>query len=58
MHRFIKQLRYTAKLINPILDTLYKLARIAFIAMAFSHPAASAPDVMSSISMPSIQIDR
>jgi hypothetical protein len=59
MHHFIKQLRYTAKLINPILGTLYQLGRLTLLAMAFSHhPAASAPDLTSSISMPSIQAGR
>jgi hypothetical protein len=59
MHRFIKQLRYTAKLINPILVTFNQLGRIALLVMAFSHhPAASAPDLTSNISAPSIQAGR
>lgn len=59
MHRFIKQLRYTAKLINPILVMFNQLGRIALLVMAFSHhPAASEPDLTSKISVPNIQAGR
>lgn len=64
MHRFIKQLRYTAKLINPILNMFNQVGRIALLAMAFAHhPAASAPDLASSnqgvnVSVPSNQAGR
>lgn len=57
MHRFIKQLRYVAKLINPVLVMVNQLGRIALLVMAFSHhPAISAQDMTSKIDMPSIQV--
>jgi len=56
MHRFIKQLRYVAKLINPILVMVNQLGRITLLVMAFSHqPAVSAPDLTSISNILSIQ---